>query len=321
MPSNLDSIQIEPSHLILNAALASLWRRRMLLAGIAAAALALGLIAVLVTPARYTAKAYIRGDFFAAPETVAKDDETTTGAAMSLDLVRVIETQSQLLLESHRLARRVVQQIGLERLRPLASEHHLLPTGLFSSKAKPSGDEMDAVATKLLSNLSVTSDPRAYLLTVRYTAGDPELAELLANGFTAELLRSANLVALFKQRALEQDKLSTQLAKFGDKHPSVAQARMRVAATDQRIQEELSRSHETILQSAGENVTRAISSPSSRRFVIGLFLLAGLAISVGVALWLERGRWPHSHKSPHLVERRAKPRLVRRVGRERGGPR
>jgi uncharacterized protein involved in exopolysaccharide biosynthesis len=251
----------------------------------------LGVFAVLVTPVRYTAQAYIRGEIFAAPDAVAKDDESTIARSMSLDLDRVIETQSHLMLESHRLARRVVQQLGLERLRPLENEGGLLPTGLFHSAAKTTANETDVAVTKVLSGLSVTSDPRAYLLTVRYSAEDPELAELLANAFAAELLRSANLVTLYKERALDQDKLSTQLAKFGDKHPSVAQARTRVAATDALIKQELNEGQDAVLQAAGENVTKAISSPSSRRFVIGLFLLGGLAMSVGVALWLERGRW------------------------------
>jgi uncharacterized protein involved in exopolysaccharide biosynthesis len=195
----------------------------------------------------------------------------------------VIETQSRLLRESHLLARRMVQQLGLERLRPLI--------GGIGGAAKTPGDEVDIAATSLLRGLSVTSDPRAYLLTVQYSAGEPELAELIANGFVAELLRSAKLQTLFEQRSLAQTILSTQLTKFGDKHPSVAQARMRLAAADELIKEKLNEAQEGILQAAGENVTKATSFPSSRKFVIGLFLLGGLAIGFGLALWLERGRW------------------------------
>jgi uncharacterized protein involved in exopolysaccharide biosynthesis len=280
-PSYLDSVHIESSYLIL--ALASLWRRKVLLVATVAIALVLGVIAVFVMPPRYTAQAYIRGEFFAAPDTVAKDAESTRAGSVSLDLVRVIETQSRLLRESHLLARRMVQQLGLERLRPLI--------GGIGGAAKTPGDEVDIAATSLLRGLSVTSDPRAYLLTVQYSAGEPELAELIANGFVAELLRSAKLQTLFEQRSLAQTILSTQLTKFGDKHPSVAQARMRLAAADELIKEKLNEAQEGILQAAGENVTKATSFPSSRKFVIGLFLLGGLAIGFGLALWLERGRW------------------------------
>lgn len=287
----MDLVPFEPSHLILNAAIASLWRRKVLLVGILGAALVLGVVAILAMPVRYTAQAYIRGEFFAAPDTIAKDDESTAAGSMNLDLMRVLETQSQLLLQSHRLSRRVVQQLGLERLRPFISKRQSLLTPFLGGAPQTEGDDVDIAATKLQSGLSVTSDPRAYLLTVRYSDRDPELAELIANSFVAELLRSTHLVTLYKQRDLEQSKLSTQLAKFGDKHPTVAQARLRLAATNELIQAELDKSQEAIFRAAGENVTKAISSPLSRRFVLGLFLLGGLVVSVGVALWLERGRW------------------------------
>jgi uncharacterized protein involved in exopolysaccharide biosynthesis len=272
------------------AAVASIWRRKLLVLGIVATALALGIIAVGAMPARYKAQAYIRGEYFAAPDTVAKDAESTTAGSLSLDLVRVLETQSRL-LESRLLARRVVQQLGLERLKLLVSKRPLWPATFFGSSVKAPRDEIDAAAARLLDGLSVTSDPRAYLLTVRYSAGEPELAELVTNAFVAELLRSAKLQTLFKQRSLAQATLSIQLAKFGEKHPSVAQARMRLAATEALLKEQLNEDPETILQAAGENVTRAVSAPSSFTYVIVLLLLAGLAIGVGVALWLERGRW------------------------------
>lgn len=287
----MDLVPVDPSHLMLNAAIASLWRRKVLLVGILAAALVLGVAAILAMPVQYTAQAYIRGEFFAAPDAVAKDDESTTTGSMDLDLVRVLETQSQLLLQSHRIARRVVQQLGLEQLRPSISKRQSLLAPFLGGAGQTPGDEVDVAATKLQSGLSVTSDPRAYLLTVRYSDRDPERAEAIANSFVAELLRSTHLVTLFKQRDLEKAKLSTQLAKFGDKHPTVAQARLRLAATSELIKAELNKSQEAIFRSAGENATKAIAVSSSRRFVLGLFLLGGLVVSVGAALWLERGRW------------------------------
>jgi hypothetical protein len=63
-----------------------------------------------------------------------------------------------------------------------------------------------------------------------------------------------------------------------------------MAATDDLLKEQLSEAPEVILQSAGKNVTSAIAARSSPKppFVIGLFLLVGLVVSVAVALWLER---------------------------------
>jgi capsular polysaccharide biosynthesis protein len=150
---------------------------------------------------------------------------------------------------------------------------------------------MDSAAVRLLEDLSVTSDPRAYLLTVSYRAENPQLAELITNAFVAELLRSAKLQALFKQRSLAQATLSIQLAKFGDKHPNVAQAKLRLTATDELLKKQLDEDYGTILKAAGENVTKAVSGPISFKFVIVLLLLGGLVVGVGAALWLERDRW------------------------------
>jgi len=292
MSGNLDSAQIElasgdvRSGEVLQAALASLWRRKLIVLTIVAISVALGVIAVLVMPSRYTAEAYIRGGF-AASDAVTKEDDTMRAGSISLDLVRVIETQSRL-LESHELARRVVQQLGLERLGSEVSEGRWQ---LFGS-AIPQGDQDDRAATRLVRRLSVTSDPRAYLITVRYTTGDPDLAVLITNAFVTEFLRSTTLQTLSQQRASAQATLSKQLAKFGDKHPRVAEARMRLAATADLSKVQLGEVPEAILQAAGENVTEAIATPSNPGplRVIGLFLLVGLLISTGVALWLERGR-------------------------------
>ena len=108
MATNSDAIHVEPAYRILNTAVVGLWRRKVLLTSIVAAALVLGLIVVLAMATRYTAQAYIRGEFFAPPDRVAKEDQVTASRPIDLDLVRVLETQSRLLLESHLMARRVV---------------------------------------------------------------------------------------------------------------------------------------------------------------------------------------------------------------------
>jgi uncharacterized protein involved in exopolysaccharide biosynthesis len=276
----------------LQTALSSLWRRKLLVLVVTAAAFALGMLAVKTMPPRYAAEAYIRGEIAASDTTNKEEENTNSGAgAMSMDLVRVIETQSRL-LQSHQVALRVVEELGLERLQPVISKRQWLPAALNDGGSTPA-NENDVAAAQLLHGLTVTSDPRAYLITVRYSAGDPQLAELIANVFVAELLRSTNLQTLSRQRSAAQTTLSKQLAKFGDKHPGVAQAKIRLAAFDALLKDQLSEKPEAILQDAGENVTPAIAASSGPKplFVLGLLLFIGLSFGIGVALWLERRRW------------------------------
>ena len=121
--------------------------------------------------------------------------------------------------------------------------------------------QTDRAATKLLSRLSVKSDLlRTYLIKVRYTGKDPALAVVITNAFVAEFLRSSKLQTLSQQRSSAEATLSRQLAKFGDKHPRVTQAKMRLAATDDLLKKQLSEAPEVLLQAAGENVTKAIAA-------------------------------------------------------------
>jgi uncharacterized protein involved in exopolysaccharide biosynthesis len=283
MSSKLESALIELASVenrsgeVLQSALASLWRRKRLVLGIAALAIVLGVIAVLVMPARYTAEAYIRGFFDGSYQVTKADDAASTGP-ISLDLARVIETQSRW-LQTQELARRVVQQLGLERLSPDVGE-----------AVETRGDKNASAATKLLRRLWVTSDPRAYLITVSFTSGDPKLAELVANTFVAEVLRSTKVQSLFQQRAYTQTKLSSQLAKFGGKHPKVAELTSQLVSINHSLERLMEESSGAILLTAGENVTKAIAAPSTPHplRVVGLFLFVGILIGTGVALFLER---------------------------------
>ena len=84
-----------------------------------------------------------------------KKDDSRSSPYVGLDLARVIETQSRV-LESQDLARRVVQQLGLERLRPEVSERHWLPDKFYGGAAIIQEDQTAQAANRLLSRLSVT---------------------------------------------------------------------------------------------------------------------------------------------------------------------
>ncbi len=292
--SNLDSKRMEPiSQDFLRDAITSVWRQKLVVLVTTAAALAFGIVAIFLVPPRYTALAYVNGKLAApsAPYVTSKEDESVRTGSVNLDVQRLIETQSRL-LQSQQMARKVVDELGLQRLQPIVSKAQWLPAGFYRSPAKTSGDERDIAAARLLRDLSVESDRISYLIAVRFTASDAELAKLLANTFVAELVRSTSLQALSQQSVVDHAVLSNKLAKFGDKHPGVAQARMQVAATDDLMKEQRSEIPEAILQAAGGNVTEAIvalSSPNPR-FIISLFLLIGFTVGAAIALWLGRDR-------------------------------
>jgi uncharacterized protein involved in exopolysaccharide biosynthesis len=199
----------------------------------------------------------------------------------------MIETQSRL-LESQDLARRVVQQLGLEQLQPELSKK--LP------KQADQEDPIDQAAMTLLGRLSVTTDLlRTYMIKVSYTSHDPTLAVAVTNTFVAEFLRSSKIQMLTQQRSAAEAALTKELVKFGDKHPRVMQAKVRLATLDALIKKQLSEAPAVLLQAAGEKVTKATAttltlSPNPT-LVIGLLLTIGLIAGVAVALYLERNKW------------------------------
>ena len=125
MSGLLDSVYTEnPSlgrhyELVLRARLVTLWRRKWLVMAIVAAALVLGVIVTLLMPKQYTAEAYIRGGFIV-PDLVTGSLEKGGAAVVGLDASQLVETRSRV-LQSHQLARQVLERLGLERLRPAVS--------------------------------------------------------------------------------------------------------------------------------------------------------------------------------------------------------
>ena len=276
-----------------------MWRNKLLVLATIAAALVIGIALALVMPTRYTAEAYVRGDF--ADAVVTSYGKSSGGAVVALDASMLVETRSRL-LQSQQLARRVVERLGLERIRPAVSE------GLFSSwlRAKFYGDarapgypeDMDMAAKRLLRGLSVKTEPRVYLIAVRYTAGDPELAALITNAFVVELLQTTRLRILFQQRDLAQQALSEDLATLGANHPKVLEAKMRLEAADAVLKAQLSKTSDELERTAGGNVSFAqatiIPSSPNPPFLIGIALLVGLA--GGIAIAALRGRSELSFK-------------------------
>lgn len=277
----------------LQAALAQLWERKQLILKIVAVALALGILAAFAMPARYTAEAYVHGGL-AAPYAVTAGQTEGGGQAVNFDASLLVETRSRL-LQSHQLARRVVEQLGLDRLRPevgASSFSSWLQVLLYGVSAKAPAYQVDRAAARLVRGLSVKTEPRVYRIAVRYTASEPELAAQITNAFIIEFLRLTALQTLSEQRVDAQKALSGQLALFGEKHPRVAAAKARVAAADAFLKAQLGKSLEEVERTAGENVTFAqpIAVPSSPNhpLLIGISLFLGLVVSIGSVLWMAR---------------------------------
>ena len=115
----------------------------------------------------------------------------------------------------------------------------------------------DMAARKLLRGLSVRTEPRVYLIVLRYTAGDPERAALIANAFVVEFLQTITLQTLYHQREAAERTLLEKRATFGEKHPKVTEAQMRLRAADALLNAQMGKTTEEIERTGDGNVTFA----------------------------------------------------------------
>ena len=271
------------------ATLTNVWRRRRLVIATVAVALVIGIALALTMPKRYTAEAYVR-DAFKAEEATLIDKKAGIGAVIAIDASMLVQTQSRL-LQSRAIAQRVVQRLGLERIRPVVSENPIsswLQAQSYGDVAKTPEFQEDLAARKLLSGLSVRTEPRVYLIVVNYTAGDPELAALITNAFVVELLQTITLQSFSQQLRAAERSLSADLATLGEQHPKVVEEKMRIQAAEALLRVQLGKTTEEIEHTASStNVTfaRADTVPSSPNppFLIGVALLFGLGGGVALA--------------------------------------
>ena len=113
-------------------------------------------------------------------------------------------------------------------------------------------------ARKLLRGLSVRTEPRVYLIVLRYTAGDPERAALIVNAFVVEFLQTITLQTLYHQREAAERTLLEERATLGEKHPKVIEAQMRLQAADALLNaQQMGKTTEEIERTGGGNVTFA----------------------------------------------------------------
>jgi uncharacterized protein involved in exopolysaccharide biosynthesis len=273
---------------IIQEALSAFWQRRLFVAGTVVLTLALGALTVFLMKKQYTATAVVHAGY-----TDPEASSVNKGPPpINLDATLLVETRSRL-FSSQQTARRVVESLGLERLRgELGSGPNIFQRLFDGDNALTLAYQQDRAATKLLNRLSVKTEPRVYLIKVSYTASDPELAALITNAFVAEFVQATTLQMLGDDRSAMDAEVMKLTASYGEKHPAVVAARAKRASADAYIKEQSQKTPLQLLARMGASVTpaEAVSVPSSPDPILILAMsgLLGLLTGVVVAVWLGR---------------------------------
>ena len=270
--------------------LTNVWRHKLMIIATVAVALVIGIALAIMMPKQYTAAAYLQGGF-GPEEAISPDDKTSTGRVLALDASMLVETQARV-LQSLQLAQRVVHRLGGPLFVSGSPFSSWLRAQFYGDVTRTAEFQEDMAARNLLRGLSVTTEPRVYLIVIRYTAGDPARAALIANAFVVEFLQTITLQTLYQQRDAAERTLLQRRATFGEKHPKVIEAQLRLQAADARLNAQMGKTTEEIERRAGGNVTFAqadmVPSSPNPRILIGLALLIGLG--GGTAMATFRGK-------------------------------
>jgi uncharacterized protein involved in exopolysaccharide biosynthesis/molybdopterin-guanine dinucleotide biosynthesis protein len=170
--------------------LGTLWRRRGLVLTALALSFLIGGTVLVVMKKKYTGQAAVELDLGQRQTTPVSQQNL----GVALEASAIVQGEASI-IRSRMIARRVVQQLGLETEVPEQSWWQRALT--FLSPQQPSSgdaadDRLEAVITEVLSHLAVTIDNRSYLIEISYTASAPADAARIANAFAQQYLERRN---------------------------------------------------------------------------------------------------------------------------------
>lgn len=182
----------------------SLWQYRLLIAGIVAAFLLLGIAVTFLMTPKYTASATIQID---QEEQRILDAEDQAASAAYQDADRFLQTNVDV-LRSRRMAERVAEEMGLFDNDDFLELMNVDPPG--EDEANPELARRDEVLETIRDNLGISLPQDSRVVRVSFTSPDPAFSAQFANTFVASYLRY-NIERRLDKTAYARDFLSRQL--------------------------------------------------------------------------------------------------------------
>jgi uncharacterized protein involved in exopolysaccharide biosynthesis len=264
-----------------------LWHRKMPIAGFVIAALSLASIALVLTGPRYTSEAVIQLNFIR--------EEPATGMKIqpiaTVDAVALVDSAARV-IRSRATASAVVARLELDKDSDFAREPMLwrvlsgARSALGLEEATPT--PRDLAVNQLMRKVTVTNDPRSYLISIAITSGDPERAATLANAIALEYLRGQFVQQLADSQAAVQRELAQLASIYGVRHPNYVLGRTKLESLQARLSELRSGSlaDEAVKLVIGQSFVAAekVLVPTGPNIVLILGLTAGAALACGI--WL-----------------------------------
>jgi uncharacterized protein involved in exopolysaccharide biosynthesis len=275
------------------------WKHKILVFAILCVSVAVQAAAFMLSAPEYTGEAVIHVDFTRDDAGMGEKLQSTA----SVDAAAVVAGAARL-LRSRVTASSVVSALRLDQ-DPSYTQPSLLGKALAAVRSAlelPERTPQDRAVDRLMRQITITNDPRSYLISVAVTSGDPESAAALANSVASEYLRGRQQQRTVEAYAAAEREMASLSSVFGPRHPSYLNGLAKLerlkaelgAARDRAAAEERGAAVpvELVRYAAGQSLSPAVpvmepSGPNPVPF-FALTMLIALAVSVLLPLRAEK---------------------------------
>jgi uncharacterized protein involved in exopolysaccharide biosynthesis len=269
-------------------------------------------IALILIGPRYKGEAMIQLKF-SREEPVAS---TKNESIATVDAGALVDSAARV-IRSRATTAAVVARLGLDKETDFAHESALwrgvsmVQTALGFDGARPS--PRDLAANELMRRVTVTTEPRSYLISVATTSKTPDQAAKLANAVALEYLRGQLLQQLADEQGVVERELKQLSLVYGERHPHFILWRTKLgnlqthfsALRDGSSTEDIAKLVTGQSFVAAEKVT--VPSSPNIILILGLTVGAALAVAIWLALLLRPDRVVGSQRLAVLSEHTLEP--------------
>jgi putative transposase len=288
-----------------------LWRRKGLLATMLVAGLLVAAAILVLIPPRYTADAFVVPNFrTAAVSSAGTANANSTGQIAWTDASSLVDSAARI-IRSRANAGAVVARLGLDG-DPAFTHESIMRRAIATVRRVLGLDPVtpasphDLAVDALMRKVTVTNEPRSYVISVTAAADSPELAAKLANSVALEYLHNQAVEQLTNARTTAEHDLAQLSSIYGARHPNSISVRAKLDDLNRRLaalRDGLSIEDVDAL-GVGQSLIAAdkVQIPSSPDPKLILVVTLAAALVVGIFLaW--RMRHPETEASAAVLER------------------
>jgi len=268
-----------------------LWHRKLLISAIlVAAVLLVSVMLVRIIGPRYSGEAIIELNFIREVPTAGAQIQPTA----SVDAAAIVDSAAHV-IRSRATASAVVARLRLDKDPAFArrSAFSYVQSVLGREAATPSPH--DLAVHELMRKITVTNEPRSYLISIAITTGDPEQSANLANAVAVEYLRGQLLQQLTDAQVSAERDLNQLSSVYGVRHPNYVNGRTRLEHWDARLSALRGLPADDVAK-----LVRGLSLVAAQKVMVpsgpNITLTLGLTIvaALGVGIWLARRLGPRT---------------------------